>query len=380
MTQNPTSPRKPSPRPLKIAFVIKNFVATGGAERYAVETAQRLLEKGHKIDIYARQIDFDLTKGMGVFKIVDKMRFSSVLSLYSFSKEVKKRLAGRHYDVIHSHDKGCYGHVSTVHTFSFKRGKEKMSLLQKMNEFWISPRAWLYIHMENIQAASQRLAAVSEVIKEDIKKSHHRDKGIAIIPPGVDVEKFCPEKVSALRAKARKDHGLGPDETVVLFVGSEFRRKGLDDLIPALDKKMRLFVVGRQEKTDYYKGLAKELGVSQNLVFTGLVEDVIPYYALADILVLPSVSEAFGMTVLEGMACGLPVVTSAAAGCSCIITSGKNGFVFEKPEQISAMLLALEDKALQKSMGCLARKKAQSCTWDQTALAYEKLYHEAVNR
>ncbi len=120
-----------SKKKLHIALVIKNFVATGGAERYAVEIAMRLLEKGHKIDLYARTIDYSLTKDMTVFKVPDEMKFSSVLSLYSFSSISSKLLAGKGYDVIHSHDKGCQGHLSTLHTFSFKRGIKEMSLLKK---------------------------------------------------------------------------------------------------------------------------------------------------------------------------------------------------------------------------------------------------------
>jgi len=363
---------------LKIALVIKNFTATGGAERYAVETARRILDNGHEIDLYARDIDDRLTTGIRVFRISDKARFSSVFSLYAFSREVSAVLAGKAYDVIHSHDKGCKGDVSTFHTFSFKRGMDSMSLLKKINEFVISPRAWLYIHMETQQAASERLVAVSDVIRDDIRACHSRTHGVSVIPPGVDIEAFCPQKTRPLRDAARAEAGLGPDETAVLFVGSEFRRKGLDDLIPALDKRMKLFVVGRQEKMDHYKSLGAKYGLADRLVFTGLIDNVLKYYALADILVLPSISEAFGMTVLEGMACGLPVITSKASGCSCIIEPGKNGFVFDDPGQLSGMLRRLEDKELRAKMGRLARQTAEAHTWDVTARKYERLYFQVV--
>ncbi len=361
---------------LRIAIVIKNFVATGGAERYAVETAMRILEKGHKIDLYARTIDSSLTKGMTVFKVPDKMKFSSVLSLYSFSSISSKLLTGKAYDVIHSHDKGCQGHLSTLHTFSFKRGMRDMSLLKRINDFGLSPRAWLYIHLEKRQIDSGRLAAVSEVIKTDIQESHNRKHDISIITPGVDIEKFSPEKIYAMRDKVRKEERVAPDEIVVLFVGSEFKRKGLDFVIPALGKKMKLFVVGRKERMPHYKKLAEQYDLSDQIVFTGLTEDILRYYALADIVVLPSVSEAFGMTVLEGMACGLPVITSRAAGCASLVKTGYNGFVFSDPGQLPGILKTMRNKEVRIKIGTRARQKAEDHTWDETAYQYERLYYE----
>jgi len=361
---------------LKIAFVIKNFVSTGGAERYAVEIAQRLVGRGHSIDLYARDIDRDLTQGMQVFQVPDKMKFSSAFSLHSFTKESSKLLRGKSYDIIHSHDKGCIGDVSTVHTFSFKRGMDRMSLIKKINEFVISPRAWLYLYMEGIQARTQCLAAVSQTIKADIQACHNRHSDIEVIPPGVDIHRFSPETIGPMREKARADAGLEPDDLAVLFIGSEFRRKGLDLIIPALGKGMQLFVVGRQERMPHYNRLVEKHRVQDAVRFTGLTDNVTAYYALADVVVLPSLAEAFGMTVLEGMACGLPVITSRQAGCSFLISSGQDGLVFESPDQISDMLEKLRDGSVRKEMGACARETALASTWDHAADQYEKLYTE----
>ncbi len=363
---------------LSIALVIKNFVTTGGAEKYAVETARRILEMGHSIDLYARDIDPSLTQGMTVFKVPDKLNFSSVLSLYSFARESAMLLAGKSYDVIHSHDKGCQAHVSTIHTFSFKKGMDKMSLLKKINEFGISPRVWLHLYMEAMQVRSSRLVGVSDIIKADITKSHKRTHDISVIPPGVDIEKFSPGAIQTKRSQAREEAGLKPDDIAVLFVGSEFKRKGLDLLIPALAKtqsKMKLFVVGRQERMGHYQGLVEDHDLSDRVTFTGLTDQVLTYYALADLLVLPSISEAFGMTVLEGMVCGLPVITSHSAGCSSLIESGKNGFVFKDPEELTEFLNILEDQQVRETLGGRARETAENHTWDDTARSYEKLYY-----
>ncbi len=378
MTQVPefSSSRSFSHKKLNIALVIKNFVATGGAERYAVEVALRIMERGHAIDLYARNIDKSLAKGMNIFQVPDKLKFSSVLSLYSFAKETSKLLPGKKYDIIHTHDKGCDGHLSTVHTFSYKKGIENLSFIKKLNDFVLSPRAWLYLHMEKKQMKSHVLAAVSEIIKNDIKTYHKRTDRISVITPGVDIDGFSPEIIAEARSCARKSENLKQDDIAVLFVGSEFRRKGLDHLIPAIGKNMKLFVVGRQEHMRHYRQLVKQYNLSDRIIFTGLTDNITNYYALSDIVVLPSISEAFGMTVLEGMACGLPVVTSSAAGCSSLVKTGENGFVFRDPGELPGILTALKDKDVRTRIGINARKTALKNTWDNTAQRYEKLYYD----
>jgi len=364
------------PKKLTIALIIKNFVATGGAERYAVEVAQRTLDKGHKIHLYAKNIDKSLTKGMTVFMIPEKLNFSSALSLYSFAEQTSKLIAGKQYDVIHSHDKGCTGHVSTLHTFSYKKGIENISLLKKINDFWLSPRAWLYLYMEKKQAKSYMLAAVSEIIRDDIKTYHKREDNVIIITPGVDIDRFNPEFIAQERSRARERENLKPGEIVVLFVGSEFKRKGLDHLIPSMGENMKLFVVGRKEHMGHYRRLAKLYHLSDRICFTGLTDNILKYYALSDIVVLPSISEAFGMTLLEGMACGLPVVSSNATGCSSLIKNNENGFVFQNNKELSGILNTLKDKDIRKQIGNQARKTAANHTWDKTAQRYEALYYD----
>jgi len=364
---------------LHIAFVIKNFTETGGAERYAVELASRIQKKGHKIDLYAKNIDKNLTKGMNIVKISNRLKFSSVLSLYSFAKESSKLLAGKNYDVIHSHDKGCESHLSTLHTFSYKKGLENISFIKRLNDFTLSPRAWLYWHMERKQIQSPWLAAVSKIIKNDIKTWHKRENNISIITPGVDIEKFSPQKIALKRSDARVSEKINSNEIAVLFVGSEFKRKGLDRLIPAIDKNMKLFVVGRKERMDHYIHLAEQYNLSDRICFTGLTDNIFKYYALADIVVLPSITEAFGMSVLEGMACGLPVITSSAAGCSSLINSGQNGCVFQNSNELSKFLNELSNNETRKQMGINARKTAIRHTWDETARHYEKLYYNIAN-
>jgi len=177
---------------LKIAVLIKRFVVTGGAERYAVEVTRRLLARGHRIDLYARQVEDKLTDGIHVVKVPDRLRFSSVLNSWSFAKETAKLLAAEKYDVILSHERGYCQDLSTIHTFSYQLGLEECSFFKKLNSIYLSPRSWLHLRLERQQMESTWVAPVSSIIKKGIKRYYRRTENIVIATPGVDIDWFNP--------------------------------------------------------------------------------------------------------------------------------------------------------------------------------------------
>ena len=365
---------------LRIAVLIKRFISSGGAERYAVEVARRLLEKGHYIDVFARIADRGLLKGINFHQVPDKLRFSSVLNSFSFALETAHMLRGTTYDVIHSHERGYLQDISTVHTFSYKKGTEKYSLLKKIDQIYLSPRSGLHLWLERKQMSAPRLVAVSAAIREDIRTYYKRDKGVSVNTPGVDTAWFHPSWVGENRKEMRREEKISADEMVVLFVGSEFRRKGLDCLIPAIGPGMRLLIVGKGERERHYRRLVSKYGMAQKVHFKGLSDNIRIYFALADVVVLPSLSDAFGMSILEAMACGHPVVCSANAGVSALIEDGINGFTFHDPSKLSAILMRLLDPIERRRAGAKARKTAEKHTWDVTADRYEKVYRQVAEQ
>jgi len=363
---------------LNIAVLVKSFITTGGSERYAAEVTQRLLNKGHSIDLYARVADEELSAGMNLHRVPNKFRFSSVLNSLSFALETARMLRGKKYDVIHSHERGYMQDILTIHTFSYKGGTKKYSLLKKIDHVYLSPRSGLYLWLEHKQMDTPWLVAVSVAIKDDIQKYYNRNKGVFIISPGVDTDWFHPTWVRNCREEIRREERLPEDEMVVLFVGSEFRRKGLDHLIPAISKRMRLLILGRGEREDHYRRLVSKYGIADKVCFKGHIDNVRKYFAAADVVVLPSLSEAFGMSILEGMACGHPVVTSSEAGVSALVEDRVNGFTFDDPAELPNILRRLLDPLERKRVGAQARQTAEKHTWQIAADEYEKLYHHVV--
>ncbi|MBU0480471.1 MAG: glycosyltransferase family 4 protein [Proteobacteria bacterium] len=365
---------------LKIAVLVKSFVTSGGAERYAVEITTRLRRRGHDIHLFARRADTKYLDGIHFYKVPDKFTFSSAVNSVSFAMEASKLLENKTFDVIHSHERAYCQDVLTVHTFSYKSGLYKYNFIRRLDQKFLSYRSWIYLWLERRQMKTSWLAAVSGVIKDDCEKYYCRTKNVEIISPGVDTELFNPELTTGWRDEARKEFGYRPDEMVVLFVGSEFKRKGLDLLLSAVGTGMKLMVVGRGDNLSFFEGLVQKYNLFEQVTFAGFVDnDIRRFYATADVVVLPSRSEAFGMTVLEAMACGLPSLTSKNTGAAAVITHGRDGFVFETVEQLTGVLERLRDQDLRRKIGEEARITATKHTWDCQAVKYEKLFYKVVS-
>ncbi len=367
---------KPS---LNIAFLIKGFLKTGGKERYAVELARRLVRRGHTVELYARKADPALLDGIPMHKVPQKFAFSHVANSISFSSETARMLKDRRHDIIHSHERTCHQDVRTIHTFSFKSGTRHFSLFKKFYRICLSPRSLMYFWLEKREMQTPWLIPTGRVLETDIAENYGRTKNVRTITPGADIDSFHPEWIAANRDRVRAEENISENDIVVTFVGSEFKRKGLDHLFPAVGPGMHLLAVGRGQRMHHYRRLVEKCGLSGRVHFKGLADDVRRYYAAADIVALPSLSEAFGMAVLEGMACGLCVVTTPNSGAAALIEDGRNGFIARSPAQLRELLARLaSDDRLRRTAGQAARATAEKHTWDHVSDQYENLYCEIL--
>lgn len=359
---------------LRIAVLVKKFALTGGMERYVVETCRRLAARGHRLDIYAREAEPGLLDTMRFFRVPAGPAFSSVLRAVSFAGETAKMLRPKQYDIVHSHEKGCFRDIETIHCFSYKEGLEKYSFLRRLDQKYLSLRSLLYLWLERRQMKTPWLIAVSEAVAADIRKQYGRSDNVAVVPPGVDPELFHPERIAAMRKAARGSAGVPADQLLILFVGSEFRRKGLDRLIQAIGPGMRLLVIGAGDDMPYHRRIIARRGLDDRVRFVGLVRDVLPFYAAADVVALPSRSEAFGMSILEGMACGLPVIVSANSGVAAMIRHGENGFLMQESAELAGLLQRLAATDERQRLGGAARMTAAEHSWQRVADVHEELY------
>ena len=220
-----------------------------------------------------------------------------------------------------------------------------------------------------ISTAKIIMASSFDYIKNSDIKEYYKaepDK-FSEIPNGVDTKIFYPKQESEITEKL---HLSG--SKVILFVGGLDRAhyfKGVEYLLQAcaqLKINYKLMVVGKGDLADDYKLQAKKLKIKDKVIFCTDVtnQDLPKYYNASDVVVLPSVdkSEAFGMVLVEGMACKKPVIASNLAGVRSVVEDGVNGILVEpKNEQELAFALEkiLSDDELANTMGEAGLKKVQ---------------------
>ena len=164
---------------------------------------------------------------------------------------------------------------------------------------------------------------------------------IRVVPPGINPEEFRPGD----RDAARKLTGLPADERpLVLFCGHDFARKGLDRAIRATAASrlhFELVVVGRNGDQPAFERLAEACAVRDRVHFVGTAPNAFLFFQAADVFVLPTRADIWGVTVLEAMACGIPPIVSDAAGAATAVSHGVDGFILPEPvapEQLAETL------------------------------------------
>jgi D-inositol-3-phosphate glycosyltransferase len=212
-----------------------------------------------------------------------------------------------------------------------------------------------------------------------------------VVPPGVDLSLFTPGD----RREARDQVGLPQDAKVLLFVGRIQPLKGLDVAVRALAHLGRpdatLVVVGGASgsggaaEVERIRELADGLGVSSQL---RLVEPqphhlLSTYYRAADVCVVPSRSESFGLVALEAAACGTPVVAAAVGGLRTLVDDGVTGFLVEgrDPLAFAAEIERLLDQPeLADALGRQAARRARDYTWSTAAARLRRVYGDLTSR
>ncbi len=374
----------------KVVVLVRRFITTGGAERYAVEVTRRIAMM-HEVHVFAQEWTTEGNENISFHKIpkyFNSPRFLNAL-VYDF---FTRRQIDASFEIVHSHERVRKFDLLTIHCPCFKtyitRKKLKISKWLAYLSAAISPRKIAYLWLEKIQFTEnpQRLwLAVSNSVKANVQENYALpDENFRITYPGVsaDFNKTRSESRSAGRLKL----GIAENELAVLFVGSEFKRKGLDALLRGValtrPAPFRLFVAGGGDSRSY-ESMAEQLGIKNQVVFLGLVSGIENLYALADIFILPTLNDPFGMSIIEAMASGLPVITSSALynGCAETIRNGEALLLEhpQDPEQIANALNKLLDGNYRQELSRLGKALAQQITWENTASQTLAAYESVIN-
>ena len=365
---------------------------TGGMNVYVLQLAREFAAKGYEVDVFTRYHDphdpkvVELEDGARVIHLdagpLDAAKedlFSYIpmfiRELYDFQQSEETR-----YDMIHSHywlsgrvgmalsRKWNVPHATTFHTLAKTKlrarvGEREPQLRQDIEAL--------------VMSDSDGIVVSTEEEKHDVISLYNAPPHkVEVIPAGVNLEMFSPVE----QDYARRELGI-EEENIILYVGRIEPLKGIDILIRAVPllecaNDLRVMVVGGNPGGDTemerLKTIAEDLGIRDSVTFTGPVpQDRLPtYYSAADIYVLPSHAESFGLAALEAMACGTPVVVSRVGGLKTFVDSAETGYLvpWRCPEAFAQRLdMLLANPDLRNAMGNAAREKALSMSWSHVA-------------
>ena len=375
----------------------------GGMNIYIREVAHRLRSEGIEIDIFTREHnrqeeleeefealniiyinagDPDIDK-TGMFSDLDKF-VEGVLN-YSSRQNQSYELIYAHYwlsGVVAIELKNAWN-VPVITSFHTIQGIKKENFpFNKDNQEREKQERIISLQSDSIIVWSSH---EKKFIEQNFVVKPSK---ISVIPPGVDLDLFHPINIQEARRKIQMQERI----RTILYVGRIERLKGLDMLLKALSQIHHedtfLYIIGgmyNAEEVNRLKKICIDLNLNEKVHFIGSIsrEQLKYYYNSADLHVLPSYYESFGLSVLESAACGKPSIASKVGGLPSIIKDNETGFLLEQrslDSLIKKIEILLNDKELSETMGRAARKQAENLDWDIAINQLKNLFDKLTSK
>ena len=385
-------------RKIRFAIGLRDFSKKkGGAERYLVDLCTRMATEGHEVHIYTGHHGEEDARFH--FHPVKTVPFPKSMQLFSFATRATREMENGNYDIIFGVGNTLKADIlqphGGVHWAWFWRSlrayENPILRMIKLLGRVLSLKQWVSGWIEGAPYQAKRLRAIiaiSDMVKQDMMRWYQiPEERIHVVYNGVDIERFHPRN-RRYREEIRKRHGIG-DEFVILFVSNNFRMKGLGSLIKALaDMKkedsppFKLLVLGRDRQNSYLS-LARDTGIFEEVIFAGSTDEPEKYYGASDLLVHPTFYDACSLTVLEALASGLPIITTASNGASGILCHGEEGWVIgdlKDGEELKRGIVYFLDEERRRRASCRAREKAEIYSEKANFDRVIAIFNEALQR
>jgi len=378
---------------------------TGGMSVYVLELARELGKCGHLVDIYTRVHDpkdkqiYELGPNARLIHLkagkdeeIHKLAVYPHLPNFAGKLENFRRRNRLRYDLVYSHYwlsawagrflQGWWDvpHVIMFHTLGAV--KNAIGIGEGEPELRLKTEKYLVKNCQRIIAATERE-------KRDIILHYGASpETIGVIPCGVNLELFQPVD----KERAKQQLGFNDNGRNILFVGRIEPLKGIDKLLMAMaclknKKGLRLLVIGGDGHSQYeierLQRLSRELRIQDSVIFLGLIrqEELSLFYSAADVCVVPSYYESFGLVVLESLACGTPVVATDVGSARSVIRQGETGYVVvdNTPRRLAQKIAFLlsKPKVSAESINSM-RASVAVFSWSSIAEAMVREYRSVL--
>jgi glycosyltransferase involved in cell wall biosynthesis len=390
-------------RPRTRVAVVSLFLDKGhGSERVMIEWLAHLPDS-FDIHIYSQHVeDLESTKfvlhrspklpGPHLFNFLWWLAASRVLLNWD------RRFRNLNYDLIFSSGAEWPGAdaicVHVVFAEYVRRAEESMKLLRNPPQQWprILHRKLYYRLAEFLERSAHTnpdttLVAYSRKTGAEIERFYGPRKQLPVIHLGIDHDVFNPIRRATLRTEARTSLQIPEGEFAVLIVGNDWRNKGVPALLDALTRlhslPVSLMIVSREDLSACRDAVHKD-GLDDRVRFLPPRRDIEFYYAAADAYAGPSLQDSYSMPPAEAMACGMPVIVSASAGVSEIVTHEIDGLILDDPsdgEKLASMIQQLyEDREFREGLGARAHQMAQQYTWESNGRKLAAIFEDILRR
>lgn len=393
---------------------------TGGMNVYVHQLTRHLGQRGIHVDVFTRSQDehvphilHDLGYGNRVVHIPSGPeiplpkkelvryipRFVEGILQFSQEKDI-------HYDLIHSHywmsgiaaislqESWKTPIIHMYHTLGLMKNRIAQSPAEIEGDYRIEGERKVLSHADCIVAATLAEKSQLEFLYEAPSSK------IAVIPPGVDTSRFYPIP----KDEAKEIINVDNSGHMILFVGRIEPLKGIDLLIQAIARIQTngdlaccphsLAIIGGEPHVSpeemnaemaRLQDMVSELGIKNLVVFLGKQDQtMLPYYySAAEVVVMPSHYESFGMVALEAMACGTPVVASQVGGLSFLVRDGETGFVVpgKDVEKLANYLVQIiKDPELQHKLGHQSASYAKNYAWSIISEKINQVYEQQLEK
>lgn len=372
---------------MRLAFLYRRLGGAGGTEGDLYRTTAALAARGHDVHLFCAEPRAAPPPGVRLHR-VRIVRAGRVVRLLSFAWAAPRaaaRVGG--WDVVVGFGRTprqdlvrCGGGTHRAYLDSMRASGARGRSLGPYH------RAVLALEAAQYRAGNfRRILAVSRRVRDEIASGYRVGaECIRVVYNGVDLQRFAPTHRPTLGAATRRDLGIPSDAPTVLAVGSGFRRKGVDALLRLWKQgppaAACLVVVGSDERLPAYRRLARQPELQGRVIVAGPQPQIERYYAAADAVVVPSLQEAFGNVVLEALAAGVPVVTSARVGAAELLTGALRDLMVDDPCDILALRNRLETAlGTHRDELCRAARGIAECyPWGQHFAEIETLLEETA--
>ena len=378
---------------MRIAHVTATFPPyLGGTGNVCYHNGRELARRGHEVHVFTASVKGapaqEVLEGMHVHRLRPLLRLGNAPLL----PQLATSLGG--FDLIHLHYPFFGGELAA---FAARLRRTPLVITYHNDVLLTGAKAWFErilrwtVGRYALRSASRLLFTSRDYGQASniLPLLHGREKRFGALPNGVDTGRFSPGQAPlALSERCR----LYPDDHAVLLVAALDRAhyfKGVEVFLKALTRlppNVRGVIVGEGDLRSSYETVAQTLGLAERVHFAGRVrdEDLPDYYRLADVTVLPSLTmgEAFGLVLVESMACGTPVIASDLPGVRTVITAGQDGYLVapgDGEDLAQKMAYLVDDPGRRAEFGQRGRAKVEEkYSLPEVTDCLEKIYFSMV--